>query len=333
MMAAEFNWGILGTGKIAGKFAEGLSRATGARLLAVGSRTVQTAEEFGTQHEIPRRYGTYEALVQDPDLDVVYISSPHAFHHEHSLLALRAGKAVLCEKPFTINAAEAGQLVREARERSLFLMEAMWTRFLPVIVELRRMLLEQVIGAPQALLADFGIRREPGTSDRLFRLELGGGALLDLGVYLVSLASMLFGEPDHMSSLAAIGGTGVDERASFILGYASGAQACLFTAIRNESPKEAVILGKAGSIRIHAPVFRPDHLTLTLPDGTQQPIERPVEANGMHYEAQEVMRCLDAGLTESPVMPLDESVSIMRTLDAIRKPWNLRYPADERSLE
>ena len=328
-MEAEINWGILGTGGIARNFAEGLYSARGARLLAVGSRAESTAEAFGAQFDVPHRYGSYEELVQDPDLDVIYVSSPHAFHYDHSLLALQAGKAVLCEKPFTINATEAEKLMQAARERGLFLMEAMWTRFFPLIVELRQLLADQVIGEASTLLADFGIRRSIEESERLFRLELGGGALLDLGVYLVSMASMLFGEPSRISSMAELGETGVDERVSFVLGFSSGAQACLYTSICTETPKGAAILGDQGRIHIHPHFHRPYRMTLSIYGEGDRLIERPIAGNGMHYEAEEVMRCLRTGLTESPGMPLEESLSIMRTLDAIRKPWNLRYPADE----
>jgi predicted dehydrogenase len=328
-MAMNVNWGILGTGTIAGKFAAGLGTSAGSRLLAVGSRAESSAEEFGECFGVPRRYDGYERLVADPDVDVVYIGSPHVFHYEHSMLALQAGKAVLCEKPFTINTAEAGELIREARQRGLFLMEAMWTRFFPLMLELRDMIADGAIGELDTLIADFGIRRSLETSERLFRLELGGGALLDLGVYLVSLASMFFGEPERVTSLAELGESGVDERTSIILGFPGGAQASLYCSIRTETPKGAFIIGDTGRIHIHPYFHRPDRMSLTEPDGTETLIERPIEGNGMNYEADEVARCLRAGLTESPVMPLDESLAIMRTLDEIRKPWGLRYPADE----
>jgi dihydrodiol dehydrogenase / D-xylose 1-dehydrogenase (NADP) len=333
LMEHVINWGILGTGTIAGRFAEGLSYARGAQLLAVGSRAENSAQTFSTLYDVPRYYGAYEGLVQDPDVDVVYISSPHAFHYEHTLLALRAGKAVLCEKPITINAAEASELVRESRERGLFLMEAMWTRFFPLMRELGKLLAEQVIGDLHNLIANFGIRSSIEMSERLFRLELGGGALLDLGVYLVSLASLLFGEPDRIVSMVDLGESGVDEQASIILGFPTRAQASLYTAIHTETPKEAIILGSKGRIHIHPNFHRPTQLALKVYDDPDRLIKKPIVGNGMNYEADEVMQCLRAGLTESPTMPLDESVSIMRTLDKIRDPWNLRYPADSRNKE
>jgi predicted dehydrogenase len=322
------NWGILGTGMIAGRFAEGLSDAQGAQLLAVGSRAENSAQAFSTLYDVPRSYGAYEGLVQDPDVDVVYISSPHAFHYEHTLLALRAGKAVLCEKPITVNAAQASELVCESRERGLFMMEAMWTRFFPLMRELSQLLAAQSIGELHTLMVDFGIRSSLKTSERLFRLELGGGALLDLGVYLVSLASLLFGEPDRIASMVDLGESGVDEQANIILGFPTRAQASLYTAIRTETPKEAIILGTKGRIHICPNFHRPTQLTLKVYGEPDRLIEKPIVGNGMNYEADEVTRCLRAGLSESPTMPLDESVSIMRTLDKIRKPWNLRYPAD-----
>lgn len=330
-MDATIHWGILGTGRIARKFVQGLRDAPGARVLAVGSRSQVTAEKFGEDFGIPNHYGRYQDLVADPNVEIVYISSPHAFHYVHAKLALDAGKPVLCEKPFTINAAEARDLVFEARQKNLFLMEGMWTRFFPIMDRLRKLLADRAIGDVHTIIADAGIRRSIEAKERLFRLDLGGGALLDLGVYPVSLASMVFGPPNRIDALGYIGEYEVDERLGIILGYPDGAIASLFTAIKTESPKEAILLGAKGSIRIHGNFITPTRLTLNRYGESETCFEEEITGNGMHYEANEVMRCLRSGSIESPLMPLDESITIMETLDAIRTKLGLEYPQNDRT--
>lgn len=289
--------------------------------------------KFGDRFKIPNQHIGYESLVNDPQVEVVYISSPHALHYEHAALALQAGKPVLCEKPFTLNSAQARALVGLAREKNVFLMEGMWTRFFPLMQVLRELLADQVLGEIQMLAADLGIRRSIESRERLFRPDLGGGALLDVGVYPVSLASSIFGEPDRVASLAHFGEHGVDERAGIVFGYSSGAIASLYMAIRTETPKEAVILGSTGAIRIHANFVIPTHMTVTIHGESERTVEKPLEGNGMHYEAKEVMRCLFAGETESDIMPLDESISVMQTLDAVRDQWGFKYPSESSGKE
>ena len=327
-MATRIGWGIIGTGRIAGDFAEDLRRAPGAVLAAVGSRTEEAAEAFGRRFRVPHRHASYAALVEDPSVDVVYVATPHSRHAECSTLALRAGKAVLCEKPLTINAREALGLVELARARGLFLMEAMWTRYLPAAIQLRELLAEGVLGEIRLLTADFGLRFEFDPHGRLFAPELGGGALLDLGVYPISLASMVLGQPEAIVSLAKLGETGVDESAGMVLGYAQGRIACLYTTTRAATPSEATIIGTKGRICLHAPIYRPERMTLTLPGRRDQRMERRVEGNGLHYEAVEVMRCLAEGRLESSLMPLEESLSITQTMDALRAQWGLVYPGE-----
>lgn len=322
------HWGVLGTGRIANKFAEGLRHAPGARLIAVGSRSKESAETFGDRHNVEHRHIGYEELAANPEVDVIYIGSPHTYHHSHTKLALDAGKNVLCEKPFTINATEATDLVRLARSRSLFLMEGMWTRFFPIMEVLRSLLEEKVIGEPQMLVADLGIRRTPESRPRLFAPELGGGALLDVGIYPISFASFLFGKPARIESLAEFGEYEVDEQAGILLGHHAGQLAILYGAIRTETPKEAIILGAKGSIRLHANFVKPSKLTLEVYGKFTRDYEIPIEGNGMHYEAIDVMNCLRAGAGESETMPLDESVSIMETMDAVRAQWGFVYPGE-----
>jgi predicted dehydrogenase len=327
-MANRIRWGILGTGKIAHKFAAALRRVPDAELLAVGSRSAESAGRFADEFEVARRYRSYAELVNDPEVEVIYVATPHSCHAENSQLALKAGKAVLCEKPFTINAAEAREVIGLARDRKLFLMEAMWTRCFPLMAKLRELLASDAIGEVRQLTADFGFRAEYQDEPRLFGPEFGGGALLDVGVYPVSLASMLFGTPTRIVSTANLGPTGVDEEAAIILTHRGGQLAILHTAIRLETAQEAIITGTQGRIRIHRPWWRPVAMTLSRDGKADEQFDFPLEGNGYEYEAREVMDCLRSGKLESAVVPLGESVSIMRTLDVIRAQWGLKYPME-----
>lgn len=327
-MSDRIRWGILGTGKIARQFAAGLKYLPDASLMAVGSRTAESAEAFGKEYAAPHRHARYETLVSDPEVDVIYVATPHSCHRENTLLALAAGKAVLCEKPFTINAREAEEVITLARTKKLFLMEAMWTRCFPLMLKLRELLASNAIGEVRTLTADFGFRAEYHEEERLFNPAVGGGALLDVGVYPVSLASMIFGTPTRIVSQARLGKTGVDEEAAIILVHDQGQLAVLSTAIRLETPQEAIIMGTTGRIRIHSPWWRPAAMTVSREGRSDEIMEFPFAGNGYQFEAAEVMRCLRAGKLESDVMPLNETLRIMQTLDSIRAQWGLRYPMD-----
>lgn len=330
-MTHKIRWGILSTGFIAKTFAEGLAVLPDAELIAVGSRTQASADSFGKLFDIPRRYASYEALAQDPDVDVIYVATPHPFHKENSLLCLEAGKAVLCEKPFAINAEEAEAVIKVAQAKQLFIMEAMWTRFIPLMVKLRQLLAEGAIGEVRMLTADFGFRIPFNAQSRLLNPELGGGALLDVGIYPVSLAFMLFGgAPAEITSMAHLGQTGVDEQAAITFRYPEGQLALLHTAVRTETPQEAIIMGTEGRIKIHAPWWRPSRLTLSLPRQPDEVIDIPYHGNGYNYEAAEVMRCLRAGKLQSDTMPHEETLTIMQTLDKIRAQWGLSYPSEKK---
>ena len=325
-MAEPVRWGILGTGNIAQQFARGLAGLPDAQLVGVGSRSLETAQTFATTFGAAHAHGSYEALVSDPDVEVVYIATPHTLHAENSLRCLETGKAVLCEKPFTLNAAQAQTVIDSARAKGLFLMEAMWTRFFPLFGTLRDFIREGRIGELKLLQADFGIV-SPVMQNRLFDPDLGGGALLDVGVYPVSLASYLLGTPTAVSSRAHLGNTGVDEQNAVVLEHQDGALAVLSSAIRAETPQEAFITGTEGNIRVCAPWWQPTELVLTTQKGEER-FESPLPHNGYAYEAAEVMRCLREGVLESPLMPLDETLNIMQTLDTCRAQWGLRYPGE-----
>lgn len=322
-----FRWGILGLGSIARSFATGLQSLPDAQLVAVGSRTQEKADKFGAEFNAPNRHASYEALASDPDVDAVYIATPHSAHAEDALLCLDAGKAVLCEKPFTINAAQAERVVGRARETQIFCMEAMWSRFLPLMGRLRETLAQGAIGEARMLHADFGFRAGVNPESRLFNPALGGGGLLDVGVYPISLASMLFGVPDGATGLAHIGETGVDEQAGMVLRYGGGRLAVLSTGVTINTPQEAYLLGTNGRIKIHAPWWKPSAMTVSV-GGKEEEVSAPFDGNGYQFEAQEVARCVRAGKTESDLLPLDETLQVMRTMDALRAQWGLKYPME-----
>ena len=328
-MNDTIRWGILGTGSIAKKFAQGLSVLPDARLAAVGSRAAGTAATFADEFDIPRRHPDYGALANDPEIDAIYVATPHPFHRENSILCLKAGKAVLCEKPLAINHRQATETVAVAREKGVFLMEAMWTRFLPIIVKVRQWLSDGAIGDLRMVSADFGFRAGFDPESRAFSPALGGGGLLDVGIYTVSFASMVYGEqPTRIAGLADIGETGVDEQAAVVLGYPEGQLALLACAVRTRTPHEALILGTDGSIRIHPPFWQATTAVLSG-GGKEETVELPYDGNGYNCEASEVMRCLREGKLESDTMSLNETLAIMETMDRIRAEFDLKYPMEQ----
>jgi dihydrodiol dehydrogenase / D-xylose 1-dehydrogenase (NADP) len=327
-MTDPIRWGILGTGNIAKQFARGLTSVDDAQLIAVGSRAVETADTFGDEFDVAHRHASYEALVADAEVDAIYISTPHPFHKDNSILCLQNDKAVLCEKPFTVNAGEAAAVVDVARAQKCFLMEAMWTRFVPAVVRLRQLLADGAIGEVRMIQADFGFRAGVNPEGRLFNLALGGGALLDVGIYSLSFASMILGSaPSQVVSTADIGETGVDEQSAFLLRYAGGEIAVLSCAVRTSTAIDVRIFGTEGSISVGSPFFKSE--SLTIKRGSEETREEfPLDGNGYNYEAIEVGRCLREGRIESDVMLLDETLALMKLLDTIREPWGLKYPSD-----
>jgi predicted dehydrogenase len=356
------HWGILGTGAAAHQFAQGLRSIPTAKLLAVGSRQLATAQSFSQQWSVSRCYSSYEELVADKDVDIVYIATPNVLHKEHCLLGLEAGKAVLCEKPFTLNAKEAKVVIDLAREKQLFCMEAMWMRFIPLIQRVKQLLADGIIGDIKILTADFGVRIPFNEQDRHFNPQLGGGALLDLGIYPISLAFYLLGAPSQVVSQVSWSQSQVDEQSAIIFRYANGPLANLFSSFVTQTPQEAVIMGTTGQLRIHTPIYRPSQFSiqhlppLTSPSAVttnwkstlkQIPLVRrsynylsrlvhrakkqtvPYQGNGYQYEAVEAMRCYQAGEYESKIMPLAETLSILETVDAIRTQWQLQYSTEK----
>jgi predicted dehydrogenase len=305
------------TGGIAHTFASDLQYTDDGVVVAVGSRSQASADQFGDEFNIPRRYGSYRELVQDDSVDAVYVATPHPMHLTDASLALEHGKPVLVEKAFTMNATEARELVALARAKDLFLMEAMWTRFLPHVRALRQFISDGALGEIVAVEADHGKWFAPDPTFRLFAPELGGGALLDLGVYPVSFASMILGTPERVLAMVDPAFTGVDGQTSMLFGYANGAQSMLTCTSGARTATRACISGTEARIEIDGDFYGPTAFTVISRDGQRGRFEFSTQGRGLHYEAEEVARCLREGLKESPLMPLDESVSIMETMDRV----------------
>ncbi len=331
-MERTIRWGILGTGKIAKAMAQGLRDTPGAELVAVASRTQAGADRFGEEFGVARRHGSYRQLAEDPQVDVVYIATPHPMHHENAVMCLEGGKALLVEKAFTLNRRQAAHLAALACDKNLFVMEAMWSRFLPAIVEAKRLIDSGAIGVPGSLSADFGFAATVGPEHRLFNPELGGGSLLDLGIYPLSLAAYFLGPVAGVQAVGELAVTGVDLQASFVLRHENGAQSSCSSSLRAHTPNELTISGSEGFLRLNTRFYCTESLTIGRNDGSRRDVSVPRIGNGYAHEAMEVNRCLRAGLLGSPVMPLAESVALMGWLDAMREQIGVRYAADNREV-
>ena len=321
-------WGILGTGGIAHTFAKDLID-DGHTIAAVGSRTQERADAFADEFDIAESYGSYEQLVADEHVDIVYIATPHPEHAANAELALNAGKHVLVEKPFTLNAAEAVRVVDLAASKGLLVLEAMWTRFLPHVERIRELIAEGAIGAVREFAADHQQLLPSDPGHRINALELGGGALLDLGIYPISFASMLLGEPETVQASARFGATGVDAATDVVLGYGDRALATGRCALDLRGTNTATILGTDARIEIDSVWFAPTSFRLITFDGdVTEAYKSRVTGSGQHFQAREAERLVEAGEIESAVMPLAESISIMRTMDAVRESIGLVYPQE-----
>jgi predicted dehydrogenase len=330
MTDKKLSWAVLGTGKITNRFAVALNNIPDkAEFLAVGSRNQETADAFGDKYNIPRRYDSYKKVAADPDIDIVYIGTPGVFHLRDVTMCLNAGKHVLCEKAFTINAKEAKELIDLAREKKLFLMEAMWTRFFPIHVKIREMLAAGVIGKVNGITINFLAKPPFDLNNRFFDVNLGAGVLLDTASYGVSWASSLFGEPEAVTGLAVFGESGADYQTSLVLRYTGGQLVCLMSSQISYDDKDAVIFGTDGKIIVHDPWYKPTRMTVHVAGKEAEEIVMPLDGfNGYEFEAMEVMDCINAGKLESDVIPLDETLSIMKTLDAVRDQWGHKFPSE-----
>ena len=327
----KIRWGILSTGKIAGSFTEDIRHVPDAEVVAVGSRNQASADAFGQKHSIPNRHPSYESLANDSDVDVIYIATPHVFHAENSILCMEAKKAVLCEKVFSIHAGEAKTMIQTARKNNVFLMEALVTRHFPVIHQVLDWIKDGLIGEVRIVQANRCYRGDFTPESRVMNRELGGGSLLDLGIYVIGFSSMIFGQaPQKAKGFGFIGDYGSDEQGASLLEYNNGALGILTFALRTDTVNDAYIYGTEGYIKIPDLFAVPNKASLHMKGQKNLIFEAPILGNGLHYQVKEVHRCLREGLLESPRMPLDESLQIMETMDAIRSSWDLTYPNDSK---
>lgn len=320
-MKSFYKWGIIGAGHISEKFSEGLGSCDKAKKYAVASRDKSKSESFAARFGYEKYYGSYEDLLGDPEVDAVYIATPNNFHYENTMAAIAAGKHVLCEKPFALNYSQSLSMAEAARKKKVFLMEALWSRFLPSVFKTKELIDSGVLGKPHVIQADFGFYSPYNPSGRLFSPELGGGSLLDIGIYPVFLALFYFGYPDTIRALCTKAPSGTDNTVGILLSYNDGRFVSLMSSFAVNLDTEARIYCDKGKATLRRMFHCP---TDVIVETSGNPEKLPIEfrGNGYNYEADEVMRCLDLGLTESPVYPLDFTLKLMQLLDEIKNEFN-----------
>jgi predicted dehydrogenase len=330
-MSKKIRWGILGAGKIANKFASDLKLVADAELVAIGSRDKAKASAFAGQHAVQFIFNDYESLATSPMVDAIYVATPHGFHYEHVMLCLQHKKAVLCEKAFALNSRQLQRMVDFARKQKVFLMEAFWTKFIPQYIAMMKIIRSGEIGEVKMIQADFGFKAPEPKAQRLYDPALGGGALLDIGIYPVFLAQSILGKPLEVQAMMTPYDTGVDEQCVMTLKFANGALAVLSSTFAVETPVEAMIAGTLGRIHMRDRFHNAaGTIERALGKDAAQPVEiEREEGFGYQYEARHVCECLRKGLTESPVMSLEDSLLLMETLDRIREACGIQYEVDK----
>ena len=325
-------WGILGCGRIARKFAADLALVQDAQLMALGARQIDHAREFAKEFPAPRVFGSYEELVTDPEVDVIYVATPHALHHEHTLLCLNHNKAVLCEKAFALNLRQAQEMVNRARERKVFLMEALWSKFLPQFQKMWELINSGTLGEIRNVLVDFGFIPQAPVPPRLYDPALGGGSLLDIGIYNVFLVLSVLGRPDTIEASMTPSPEGVDQQCAALFKYKNGAMAQLFSSLTSNLGTEADIGGTKNRMKLTSRFYAPT-ANIELYSGREEtkqiiPVQKE-SGSGYQYEARHVGECLRKGLAESPVMTHADSLLIMETMDRIRSAAGIHYTVDD----
>jgi predicted dehydrogenase len=322
----KYKWGILAPGKMSAKFAKGISLLGNAELFAVGSRNSDRAKEFAREYGFKRYYGSYGELAADPDVEIVYIASPHSFHKEHTLLCLRNGKHVICEKAFSLNAAEVDEMIDEAKSRNLFLMEALWPPFQPFYKKAAELLGSGITGKIMELRGYFSFIPPYNPDDRKFNLSLGGGSLLDIGIYPVIDALTFIGMPDEIKAMASFSPTGSEESLNVIFGYNDGRMATIYSSFKTSLGIGCDMLCEKGNMTVARGRDMSQRVILGLHGAEKQEFVFNPPAMGYHSEAEEVMKCLDEGRTESKIVPLSFSRDLIRTLDRIRDAAGIVFP-------
>ena len=324
-MSKNYRWGILGAGRIADKFCTALDFVKGSEVYAVASRDIENAKAYASRYKASQYYDNYDDLIKDENVDIIYIATPHAFHYEQTLDCLRHKKAVLCEKPMSLSYRQTKQMIDTATENDTFLMEAMWTSCMPFIAKIKLLIREDVIGEPRYVSADFGFTVPVDVNSRLFNKALGGGSLMDVGIYPLFLATLILGEPTTIKTISKLTVTNVDEYTNVILQYENESTAQLLSTISFNTAIEAEIIGTKGRIEIRNPWFKATAFSLHLNDGSTENFIIPHESNGFEHEIREVMRCLDYGLIQSDLMPHRLTLSISKTMEEILRQANVAY--------
>ncbi len=330
-MREKIRWGILGPGKIARKFASDLRLVDDAELIAVGSRSIESAEAFAKDFPVKYLHDSYEALVSNEDVDVIYIATPHSFHYQNTLLCLQHGKAVLCEKPFAINSRQAREMIALAKEKKVFLMEALWSKFLPHYKKVQEMIASGQLGEIKSFHATFGFRPVEPIPPRIFDPALGGGTIMDIGIYNIFWAMSVLGDPENISVHVTPAASGVDEQCAVLFTYKNGAMAQLYSTFTSNLATDADISGDQGRIRLTTRYYEPSTSIEYYPQyvDSRQIIEVEKETGfGYQYQARHVNECLKKGLIESPVMSFDDTLKLMDMLDTIRRLGGVKYPED-----
>ena len=325
-------WGILGAGRIARKFAADLKLVADAELIAIGSRSKESAEDFNTEFPVKYCHYSYEELAQNPEVDVIYIATPHNLHHENTLMCLKHSKAVLCEKPFAMNRRQTIEMIDTAIGNKVFLMEALWTKFHPHYTKMHEMIGQGLLGEIKSVLINFGFKPTAPIPARLFDPALGGGTLMDIGIYNVFMAMSILGKPDHINAVMTPAETGVDEQCAILFRYKNGAMAQLFSTFASNLATEADICGTEGRIRLTSRFYEPSATIEYYKQWVDSREIIPVDKEagfGYQYEARHVNACLKKGLTESPVVPFADTLLLMETLDKIREIAGIHYPTDK----
>ena len=323
---SQFKWGIIGTGGIARAFSNDIGFLSDHVIAAVGSRNLENAESFVKTIPGAKAHGSYDALINDSDIDAIYVATPHPSHKENVIAALNAGKPVLCEKPFAVNAHEAKEMVTAAKANDVALMEAMWARFLPHYAKIREIVASGVLGQITTIHADHGQRLADQNIARLVEPSLAGGALLDLGIYPISFAHMVLGIPQSITSSAVFTDKGVDAQTSLILDYANGSQAILNTTMIVQTPCTAVIAGLKGYLEVNRTFYNPTSMRLTLFDGTVTEYPSDYKGHGLREQAVEFAHVIKSGAKESPILTWDDTIAIMEIMDTVRTQIGLKYP-------
>lgn len=323
-----WNFGILGPGKIAKRFADAFQYVPNARIHAVASRDGTKAKQFTEAMAAARFYSTYEELAKDPGIDIIYIATPHPFHHPQTMMCLQHHKPVLCEKPLALNTRQVKEMTALARQNNTFLMEGMWTRFFPATHKVLELIQSGIIGEVKFVQGDFGFAAPVNPDGRVYNLALGGGAQLDVGVYPMFLALLVLGKPDQVKSFSHLADTGADMSTSALLHYNHGATADIFSSVVAESPKEGTILGTKGRIRMHSPWYKTQKISLHLHSGEVTEFPFPHSGNGFEYQIREVVRCLEQKKTECELMPHSMSILMAEVADEIRRQGGIKYSVD-----